>query len=46
MPPAPARPRREAIEEPLLPPVEPTVDLVGDSLELEEILDRRWAVND
>ncbi len=39
----PRRPRYEP-EEPLLPPVEPTADLPAD--ELEEILDRRWAVND
>lgn len=44
-PPAPARPSRAPIFEPLLPPIDAAAELdpVDD---LEEILDRRWAVND
>lgn len=44
-PTAPRRRVRAPMSEPLLPPVEPTEELdpVDD---LEEILDRRWAVND
>jgi hypothetical protein len=38
----PAVPRRG---DPLLPPVERTVEVAGDD-DLEAILDRRWAVND
>jgi hypothetical protein len=44
-PPAPPRRRRYDAEEPLLPPVEPVPELDAAD-ELEEILDRRWAVND
>jgi hypothetical protein len=40
----PRRPRFER-DEPLLPPVEPTPELSAAD-DLEEILDRRWAVND
>jgi hypothetical protein len=44
-PPAPARRARAPIFEPLLPPVDSPEEL--DPVEdLEEILDRRWAVND
>jgi hypothetical protein len=44
-PAAPPRRRRYEPDEPLLPPVEP-VAATDDAAELEEILDRRWAVND
>ena len=43
---APPRPKRAPMfDEPLLPPIETAAELdpVDD---LEEILDRRWAVND
>jgi hypothetical protein len=43
-PPAPPRRPRYEPDEPLLPPLESMADLPAD--ELEEILDRRWAVND
>jgi hypothetical protein len=44
-PAAPPRRRRDPIDEPLLPPIETAAEMdpVDD---LEEILDRRWAVND
>jgi hypothetical protein len=44
-PTAPARTAKAPIFEPLLPPVE-TAPEVDPAAELEEILDRRWAVND
>ncbi len=43
-PAAPAR-RRAPIDEPLLPPVETAAEMDAGA-DLEEILDRRWAVND
>jgi hypothetical protein len=44
-PAAPPRRRRAELDEPLLPPVETAAE-AGSPDELEEILDRRWAVND
>jgi hypothetical protein len=44
-PAAPPRRRRAEIDEPLLPPVETAAEMQSAD-ELEEILDRRWAVND
>lgn len=41
----PRRRRRVEIDEPLLPPVETPVEM-DTTDDLEEILDRRWAVND
>jgi hypothetical protein len=44
-PAAPARPARAPIFEPLLPPIDTAAEL-DPADDLEEILDRRWAVND
>lgn len=44
-PAAPPRPTRRRTSEPILPAVEPVVELETDD-DLEAILDRRWAVND
>jgi hypothetical protein len=44
-PAAPARPKRAPLFEPLLPPIE-SLDELDPVEDLEEILDRRWAVND
>ena len=41
----PRRRRRVEIDEPLLPPVETPAEM-DTADDLEEILDRRWAVND
>jgi hypothetical protein len=44
-PPAPSRAHRAPLSEPLLPPAE-TASELDPADDLEEILDRRWAVND